>query len=617
MHRESLIGLAVVICGGGTAWASKLPGTLNFQNVTASRINQTVPEEKYNEKIVEYGDFDNDNDLDVLVAVARGDFSARLNKLYRNDGGTFNEVSGAPIIAGFEHEDVSRAIFFRDYDRDGWLDVYVVNDSNAGMEAGTDRIYMNVHPDGVFSHFEDESALRIPFGDVQNCKGPACTGASCAGVSFDPDGDQDQDIYVGNYPNSDQDRLYHNDNDNPGFFIEATATHVPDESGPGDYTVDVATADMNGDGRIDLLISNRLDSNKIYYNNNLNIGSGLGDFDYPESVQDLGASSTPENAMEPGDFEGDGDQDAYWCNHTGAAGDRIMRNIGNGIGNKAVLLVHDVLPPSVTNFISRKATVADLNGDGRPDVVVGKDFDLNNRPTVLRNTSVTGVISFVDWTPAPAFPTGSVHRGWHAVVFDSNGDQDMDIFLGGWADDHLFEQVPEVEYNEDDLLGGVIPNVYNQDPAAVLASAAQGEIDTYTVTDLDDDAFIAIVINGPDDYAVEVVESGGKGLTIATSDRGGIGIEEALQVEVDTAGDHDIRVTILACAAPIYDLDGDCGVGVGDLLALFAAWGENPGHPADFDGDGVVGVGDLLQLFANWGPAVPAEYILEVLSRNG
>ncbi len=51
-----------------------------------------------------------------------------------------------------------------------------------------------------------------------------------------------------------------------------------------------------------------------------------------------------------------------------------------------------------------------------------------------------------------------------------------------------------------------------------------------------------------------------------------------------------------------WDLDGSGVVGILDLLALLAAWGPNPGDPADFDGDGTVGILDLLTLLANWGP---------------
>ena len=60
-----------------------------------------------------------------------------------------------------------------------------------------------------------------------------------------------------------------------------------------------------------------------------------------------------------------------------------------------------------------------------------------------------------------------------------------------------------------------------------------------------------------------------------------------------------------------WDLNDDGTVGVGDLLALFAAWGPcppdpcaagPPSCPGDFDLNGFVGVGDLLAMFANWGP---------------
>ena len=96
------------------------------------------------------------------------------------------------------------------------------------------------------------------------------------------------------------------------------------------------------------------------------------------------------------------------------------------------------------------------------------------------------------------------------------------------------------------------------------------------------------------------------------SDRGGLGIEEALQVTT-SAGPYTIQVTTQQCAATA-DLDGDCNVGSTDLLILLVAWGPNPGHPADFDEDGNVGASDLLVLLVGWGPS---EYVLEVLARTG
>ncbi len=53
------------------------------------------------------------------------------------------------------------------------------------------------------------------------------------------------------------------------------------------------------------------------------------------------------------------------------------------------------------------------------------------------------------------------------------------------------------------------------------------------------------------------------------------------------------------------DLDGNGSVGILDLLALLAAWGDCPAKGecwADLNGDATVGILDLLELLANWGP---------------
>ena len=64
------------------------------------------------------------------------------------------------------------------------------------------------------------------------------------------------------------------------------------------------------------------------------------------------------------------------------------------------------------------------------------------------------------------------------------------------------------------------------------------------------------------------------------------------------AGVDGVEIFKLFCeSAACPDVDGDGEVGVLDFLGMLAAWGPNPGHPADFDGDGEVAV-----LIANWGP---------------
>ena len=61
-------------------------------------------------------------------------------------------------------------------------------------------------------------------------------------------------------------------------------------------------------------------------------------------------------------------------------------------------------------------------------------------------------------------------------------------------------------------------------------------------------------------------------------------------------------IATLSSVVPCFaDINSDNSVNVTDLLALLAAWGPNPGHPADTNGDGTVNVTDLLALLAAWG----------------
>ena len=571
-------------------------GTLNYWNVTGFLIHPTVVEAANNEKEVEFGDFDNDGDLDVVIATAYSDFGTRRNKLYRNDDGHFNEISGGAVIPGFSVVDVSRNAFFRDYDLDGWLDIIIVNDANTGGDGGRTKLYMNQHPGDVFTHYTEEGLARL---------GPNTGGAACGGVSIDADHDGDFDLYVGNYPGPSQDTMYFNDA--LGYFTNMTDSNVPMD---GDYTVDVSSADMNGDGRLDLLVTNGSDPSWVYYNNNQDAGSGMGDFSYFNSTTNLGTPSF-EAAMEPGDFDNDGNMDIYWTNRIGP-GDRVLRNVGNDADAKAVFTSMSNLPASVLGVTSRKATVADLDGDGRLDIFVMKGSGAAARPTLLRNVTVNGNIQFVDWTPALAFPTTSIHLGWQTAAFDADGDGDLDLFLGGWTGDHLFHKVPGAEYLEDELKNRTIPGVVNVRPVSVLGTAGAGESDVYVILNASSGSFASVVLNGADDYRLEILD--GNDTVLTTVNRGGLGIEEALQYHpASLPATLKLRITILECASP-YNVSGDCGVGIDDFLDLLAAWGPNPGHPADFDGDGFVSITDFLDLLAAWGTS---NYNVEVLIRSG
>lgn len=90
---------------------------------------------------------------------------------------------------------------------------------------------------------------------------------------------------------------------------------------------------------------------------------------------------------------------------------------------------------------------------------------------------------------------------------------------------------------------------------------------------------------------------GGMGSFVAIS---GDGQTAAVAGEADEPGNYAVFVVDRGCQS---DIDGDGVVGIGDLLALLAAWGPCPDPsvcPADQDGDGAVGLIDVLLVLSEW-----------------
>jgi hypothetical protein len=177
-------------------------------------------------------DVNNDGLLDIYVCR----FNAP-NLLYINQGdGTFKEEAHA---YGLDVTDGSVMAYFYDYDRDGWLDVFIqtnVLDAAAHPEGQRNYLFHN-NRNGTFTDVTDRAGVA-----------PVRAHGNSA-VWWDFDGDGWPDLYVANdfeVP----DALYHNNHD--GTFTDVIASvmpHSPYSSMGSDL------GDVNNDGRLGLLVA--------------------------------------------------------------------------------------------------------------------------------------------------------------------------------------------------------------------------------------------------------------------------------------------------------------------------------------------------------------------------
>ncbi len=178
-----------------------------------------------------FADVNNDGWLDIYVCR----FNAP-NLLYINQrDGTFKEEAAA---RGLAVTDACGVGAFGDYDRDGWLDVYVTtNMLDAAHHPNGQRGYLfHNNGDGTFTNVTEKAGIH---GDMQ----------SHSATWWDLDGDGWPDLYVTN-DFAGLDRLYRNNRD--GTFtdiIGQVVPHTPYSSMGSDF------GDVNNDGRFDLLVA--------------------------------------------------------------------------------------------------------------------------------------------------------------------------------------------------------------------------------------------------------------------------------------------------------------------------------------------------------------------------
>jgi len=340
------------------------------------------------------GDYDNDGWQDLYVV------GVNYNFLFHNNrDGTFRDVTQAAGLAALhpEHGKVwSICAAWLDYNRDGWLDLFVVNycvwgldkDPYCGSESRKFRVYCHPSkfdplPDMLFRNNGDGT-----FTDVSESSGIGRHLGKGMGVAVaDYDDDGNPDIFVAN--DTTRNFLFHNEGN--GTFNEVALRTGVAYNGDGAALSYMGAdfRDLDNDGRPDIFVTAISNEMFSYFHNE---GGGLFE-DFTHSSL-LGRLSIFMSGWSNGafDFNNDGWKDLFASNSH--VNDQVELEMNVPFRQRNALFANvagklvDVSRDAGRDFqiaaAHRGCAFGDLDNDGRIDVVVSR-FD--EPAEILRNVS--------------------------------------------------------------------------------------------------------------------------------------------------------------------------------------------------------------------------------------
>ncbi|UPQ99553.1 hypothetical protein HOP50_04g28610 [Chloropicon primus] len=342
-------------------------------------------------------DAEGDGDMDVLfVTQADADWEGgegQENWFLKNNG-TGGFIRPVESEAWPSARSDSRGAVAGDFRGVGSMDVFIVNSNEQNV------FMLNQGGDG-------KSWTNSTAGDAT-----ALDRDSRSVVAGDFDGDGDLDLFIVNYRQNNE--LLWNNGD--GTFTAATAAGN-DALSHTHNTLGVITADVNGDGHLDLVelggtdYSANVASEDKY--NFLYLNDGSGNFQLSPGG-DLTTSNMESTDATTGDFNGDGHIDIVVVNKFQSQVNELLINDGTGSFTRV-----SGMDASGSASAAKRVTSCDLDGDGDLDVYItgGPDVFLLNDGTG-NFTEVSNVFAEQSQSHPPA-----------PACFDATGNGLMDLWI--------------------------------------------------------------------------------------------------------------------------------------------------------------------------------------------
>lgn len=414
----------------------------------------------------------------------------------RQHGLIFNQATQGALMPFKSKGAPGVAIF--DYDLDGDMDIYVANGPGGN--------------NGLFANQLSESGV-LSFVNVSVEAGVSASMLNSSGVCYgDVDNDDDQDLLVlaAGMPNK------YFENDGTGHFIEQT-----DNSGLGGGNTSSATCsmgDINGDGLLDIAISNTWDNwddqlplstfdfDDRLEHNQLFVNQGNGEFIDQAAERGLNDIARISWSIAIVDYDQDGDGDVIVADDQGPRKPaklggqdhgfiRIYQNNGSG------QFTNVTIDAGMVDFGAYMSlSFADLNHDGTLDLFasnVGDYLALFTSPLLqfaVERGEWASTWFLQDsnnkYSKSDVGELGATPFGWGAGTVDYDNDGDTDIIYHGGENMGVFVDAS----NPGVILKNDGDANFSYDPAlANSTDHSRRNVEGMAVGDLNNDGFADIV----------------------------------------------------------------------------------------------------------------------------
>ena len=392
-------------------------------------------------------DYDNDGWLDVVLvdggSLADEDIARTArHRLFRNRGnGTFEDVSER---SGLRHGAYGMGACAADYDNDGYTDLYVTaagpntlyrNTGGASFADVTDRARVGDvrwSTSCAFTDIDRDGDLDLfvtTYVDASPTNNPFCG---------DPGRGERVYCHPLNYQ-SQPNVLYRNDGD--GAFTDIS---VPSglAAHPGNG-LGVVVGDYDDDGWPDVFVANDAVPDFLFHNEK---GTVLREVGLLAGVS-VSASGKPQAGMgtDFGDYDGDGRLDLIVTNHEFET-DSLFRNLGDGFFADAT--TQSGLGPPTMPFVGFGVAFLDYDNDTHLDLAVANGHVIDNtalfragsthgqRNVLFRNRG-DGRFAPVGETSGSGWAIEKVSRALAVGDIDNDGDLDLLVTNNGQRADLL------------------------------------------------------------------------------------------------------------------------------------------------------------------------------------